>query len=92
MQQQQASLPQGTSSRKEKRELLKGMQRVTIDPNDLIECDTEEGHQKTDTNQGHKDTYQTPPSLVLKASDSHVTSSIPGLSSLMDMSMTKIPV
>jgi hypothetical protein len=31
MQQQQASLPQGTSSRKEKRELLKGMQRVTTD-------------------------------------------------------------
>ena len=84
------------SSRKEKRELLKGMRRVTTDPNDLIESDEEEGHfQKTDTKQGQKDTYQNPSSLpstikVMKASDSHVTSSIPGLSSIMDMSMTEI--
>ena len=68
---------------------------MTTDPNDLIESDEEEGHQNTDTKQGQKDTYQNPSSLpstikVMKASDSHVTSSIPGLSSIMDMSMTEI--
>jgi hypothetical protein len=86
------------SSRKQKRELLKGMRRVTTDPNDLIQSDDdEEGGppKRTDTKQGHKGTYQNPPSLpstikVKKSSDSHVTSSIPGLSSLMDMSMTEI--
>ena len=51
------------SSRKEKRDLLKGMQRVTTDPNNLIESDQEEGHQRIDSKQGHKDTYQNPPSL-----------------------------
>jgi hypothetical protein len=85
------------SSRKEKREFLKGKQHVTTDPNDLIGSDKEEGHQRTDTNQGHKDTYQNPPSLpstikVMKASDSHVTSSVLGLSSIKDMSMMEIPV
>jgi hypothetical protein len=83
------------SSRKEKRELLKGMQRATTDPNDLIESDKEEGHQRTNSKQGHKDTYQNPPSFpstikVMKASNSHVTSSFPGLSSTLDMSMTEI--
>jgi hypothetical protein len=83
------------SSRKEKRELLKGMQRDTTDPNDLIASDEEEGHQGTDSKQGHKDTYQNPPSLpsnikVMKASNSHVTSSVTGLSSIVDMSMTEI--
>ena len=83
------------SSRKEKRELLKGMRRVTKDPNDRIESDEELGYQRTDSKQGHKDTYQNPPSLpstikVMKASYSHVTFSIPGLNSIMDMSMTEI--
>ncbi len=69
---------------------------MTTDPNDLIESDKEEqGHQKINANQGHKNTYHNPPSLpstikVMKASDSHVTSSIPGLSSIMDMGMTEI--
>jgi hypothetical protein len=85
------------SFRKEKGELLNGMQHVITDPNDLIESDKKEGHQRTDTNQGHKDTYQNPPSLpstikVMKASDSHVTSSVSGLSSIRDMSMTEISV
>jgi hypothetical protein len=71
------------------------MQCVTTDPNNLIESDNEEGHQRTNTKQGQKDTYHNPPSLsstiiLMKASDSHVTSSIPGLSSIMDMSMTEI--
>jgi hypothetical protein len=68
---------------------------VTTDPNDLIESDMEEGHQRMDLKQGHKDTYQNPPSLpstikVMKASNSYEKSSSPGLSSIMNMSMTKI--
>jgi hypothetical protein len=39
------------------------MQCVTTDPSDLIESDKEEGHQRTNTKQGNKDTYQNPPSL-----------------------------
>jgi hypothetical protein len=83
------------SPRREKREFLNSMQCVTTDPNDLIESDELEGHQETDSKQGHKDKYQNPPSLpstikVMKASNSHVTSSIPGLSSIMDMSMTEL--
>jgi hypothetical protein len=84
------------SSRKEKRESLKDIQHVTTAPNDLIENDQEEGHQGTNSKQGHKDKNQNPPSLpstikVMKAtSHSHVTSSVPGLSSIMDMSMTEI--
>jgi hypothetical protein len=75
--------------------IIKGMQRVTTDPNDLIESDKEEGHQGTYSKQGHKDKYHNPPSLqstikVMKASNSHVKSSVPGLSSIMDMSMTEI--
>jgi hypothetical protein len=71
------------------------MQRVTTDPNDLIESDKEEGQQRTDTIQEHKDIHQNPPSLpstikVMKASNSHATSSVPGLSSIMDMRMSKI--
>jgi hypothetical protein len=53
----------GHSSRKEKRELLKGMQRVTTDPSDLIESEKKERHQRTDTKQEHKEKYQNPPSL-----------------------------
>jgi hypothetical protein len=49
------------------------MQCVTSDPNDLIVSDQEEGHQGTNSKQGHKDTYQNPPYLpstikVMKAS------------------------
>jgi hypothetical protein len=52
------------SSRKEKREMTKGMlQHVTTDPNDLNDSDKEERHQRTNTKQGEKDTYQNPPSL-----------------------------
>jgi hypothetical protein len=70
------------------------MQHVTTDPNDLIESDKEEGHQRTDSKQGHKDTYQNPPSQpssikVMEASNSHVSSSVPGLSSIMDMSISE---
>ncbi len=37
---------------------------MTTDPNDLIESDKEEqGHQKNNANQGHKNTYYNPPSL-----------------------------
>ncbi len=85
--QQQASLPWGTAALgQEKRVSLKGMQCVTTDSNNLIESDNEEGHQRTNTKQGQKDTNQNPPSLsstimiVMKVSDSHVTSAIPGLS------------
>jgi hypothetical protein len=65
------------------------------DPNDLIESDEEEGHQRTNSKQRHKDTYQNPPSLpstikVMKASNRHVTCSVSGLSSIMDMSMMEI--
>jgi hypothetical protein len=37
------------SSRKGRRELLRGTQHVTTDPNDLIDSDKEEGHQRNDT-------------------------------------------
>ncbi len=77
------------SIRKEKRELLKGVRRVTTDPSDLIQSDDDEkggSPKRTNTKQGHTDTYQNPPSLpstikVKKSSNIHVTSSIPGLSS-----------
>jgi hypothetical protein len=55
------------SLRKDKRELLKGMQRVTTDPNDLVQSDNEEGPRppNLDRNPGQtkQDTYQNPPSL-----------------------------
>ena len=49
---------------------------------------------KPNIKQGQKNTYQNPPSLpstikVMHTSNSHVTSSIPGQCSIMDMSMTK---
>ena len=84
------------SFRKQRRELIKGMQRVTTDPNDLIQSeDKEEVPPKMDTKQGQKHAYGNLPSLpstikVGKSSDSQQTSSVPGLSSLMDMSMTEI--
>ena len=84
------------SSRKEKWELLKGMQRVTTDPNVLIESDKEKRHQRTDSmHGGYKDIYQNPPSLpstlnVMKASNIHVKSLVPGLCSIMDKSMMEI--
>jgi len=87
------------SLRKDKRELLKGVRRVTTDPNDLVQSDDEEGppppNLERNPGQNKQDTYQNPPSLpssikVSKSSDSQVTSSVPGLSSLMDMSMTEI--
>ena len=85
--------------RKDKRELLKGVRRVTSDPNDLVQSDDEEGPRppNLERNPGRtkQDTYQNPPSLpssikVSKSRDSQVTSSVPELSSLMDMSMTEI--
>ena len=69
---------------------------MTTDPNDLIQSDEEEElPPKMDTKQGQKQAYGNQPSLPLtikvrKSSDSQVTSSVPGLSSLMDMSMTEI--
>ena len=69
---------------------------MTTDPNDLIQSDEEEElPTKMDTKQGQKQAYGNQPSLpstikVRKSSDSQVTSSVPGLSSLMDMSMTEI--
>jgi hypothetical protein len=87
------------SLRKDKRDLLKGMRRVATDPNDLVQSDDEEGppppNLERNPGQNKQDTYQNPPSLpssikVSKSSDSQVTSSVPGLSSLMDMSMTEI--
>jgi hypothetical protein len=80
------------SLRKDKRELLK-------DPNDLVQSDNEEGPRppnlERNPDQTKKDTYQNSPSLPLsikvsKSRDSQVTSSVPGLSSFMDMSMTEI--
>jgi hypothetical protein len=103
-----ASMPQETpagitalkpSYRKQRRELIKGVQRVTTDPNDLIQSDDEEEEvpPKMETELGQKHAYRNPPSLpstftinVGKSSDSQLTSSVPGLSSLMDMSMTEI--
>ena len=64
-------------SRKERRDLLKGVQRVTTDPNDLIQSDDEVVPPKMERNDGRSnDTYQNPPSLpstikVRKSSDSH---------------------
>jgi hypothetical protein len=86
------------SSRKDKRELLKGVQRrVTTDPNDLVQSDDEEVPPNLERNPGQnkQDTYQNPPSQpssikVSKSSNSQVTSSVPGLRSLLDMSMTEI--
>ncbi len=87
------------SLRKDKRELLKGMQRETTDPNDLVQSDDKAGPRSPnlERNPGwtKQDTYQNPPSLPLsikvsKSSNSQVTSSVVGLSSLMDMSMTEI--
>ena len=86
------------SSRKQRREFIKGLQWVTTDPNDLIQSEDneEEVPPKMDTKQGQKQhAYRNPPSLpstikVGKSSDSQLTSSVPGLSSLMDMSMTEI--
>ena len=87
------------SSRKQRRDLIRGVKRVTTDPNDLIQSDNEEEEElvprKMDAKQGWKHAYGNPPSLpstiqVGKSSDSQQTSSVPGLSSLMDMSMTEI--
>jgi len=75
------------SLRKDKRELLKGVRRVTTDPNDLVQSDDEEGppppNLERNPGQNKQDTYQNPPSLpssikVSKSSDSQVTSSVPG--------------
>ena len=101
-----ASMPQETaagmtalkpSSRKQRRDFIKGVQPVTTDPNDLIQSDDDEEEvpPKMDTKQGQKHAYGNPPSLpstikVGTSSDSQLTSSVPGLSSLMDMSMTEI--
>ncbi|KAI2491744.1 hypothetical protein MHU86_22821 [Fragilaria crotonensis] len=104
-----ASMPQETaagitalkpsSSRKQRREFIKGVERVTTDPNDLIQSDNKEEEElvprKMDAKQGWKHAYGNPPSLpstikVMESSDSQLTSSVPGLSSLMDMSMTEI--
>jgi hypothetical protein len=71
-------------------------QQIPADSNDLIEGDKEEGHQRTNSKQRHKDTYQNPPSSlpstikVMKASNRHETSSVSGLSSIMDMNMMEI--
>ncbi|KAI2512651.1 hypothetical protein MHU86_1647 [Fragilaria crotonensis] len=118
-----ASMPQETaagitalkpSSRKQRREFIKGVERVTTDPNDLIQSDNKEEEElvprKMDAKQGWNHAYGNPPSLpltigsmhtgnppslpstikVMESSDSQLTSSVPGLSSLMDMSMTEI--
>ena len=78
------------SLRKDKRELLKGVRRVTTDPTDLVQSDDEEGPRppNLERNPGRtkQDTFQNPPSLpssikVSKSSNSQVTSSVPGLSS-----------
>ena len=72
---------------------------MTTDPNDLIQSDNEEEEEevprKMDAKLGQKHAYGNPPSLpstikVGTSSDSQLTSSVPGLSSLMDMSMTEI--
>jgi hypothetical protein len=85
------------SSRKQRRDFIKGVQPVTTDPNDLIQSDDEEEEMppKMYTKQEQKHAYGNPPSLpstikVGTSSDSQLTSSVPGLSSLMDMSMTEI--
>jgi hypothetical protein len=85
------------SSRRDKRELLKGVQRMTTDPNDLVQSDDKEVPPNLERNPGQnkQDTYQNPPSQpssikVSKSSKSQVTSSVPGLRSLLDMSMTEI--
>ena len=104
-----ASMPQETaagmtalkpSSRKQRRDFIRGVKRVTTDPNDLIQSDNEEEEEeevprKMDAKLGQKHAYGNPPSLpstikVGKSSDSQLTSSVPGLSSLVDMSMTEI--
>ncbi|KAI2489126.1 hypothetical protein MHU86_3098 [Fragilaria crotonensis] len=71
-----ASMPQETaagitalkpSSRKQRREFIKGVQQVTTDPNDLIQSDNEEEEelvpQKMDAKQGWRHAYGNPPSL-----------------------------
>ena len=85
------------SSRKQRRDFIRGVKRVTTDPNDLIQSDDEEEEMppKMYTKQEQKHAYGNPPSLpstikVGKSSDSQLTSSVPGLSSSMDMSMTEI--
>ncbi len=85
------------SSRKQRRDFIKGVQPVTTDPNDLIQSDDEEEEMppKMYAKQEQKHAYGNPPSLpstikVGTSSDSQRTSSVPGLSSLMDMSMTEI--
>ncbi len=85
------------SSRKQRRDFIKGVQPVTTDPNDLIQSNDKEEEMppKMDTKQEQKHAYGNPPSLpstnkVGTSSDSQLTSSVPGLSSLMDMSITEI--
>jgi hypothetical protein len=87
------------SLRKDKREFLKGVQRVATDPYDLVQSDDKEGPRPPNLGrnpgQTKQDTYKNPPSLPLsikvsKSSNSQVTSSVPGLSSVMDMSITEI--
>ena len=86
------------SSRKQRRDFIRGVKRVTTDPNDLIQSDNEEEEEevprKMDAKLGQKHAYGNPPSLpstikVGKSSDSQLTSSVPGLSSIVDMSMTE---
>jgi hypothetical protein len=103
-----ASMPQETaggmtalkpSSRKQRRDFIRGVKRVTTDPNDLIQSDNEEEEEEVPRKMdaklvGQKHAYGNPPSLpstikVGKSSDSQLTSSVPGLSSLVDMSMTE---
>jgi hypothetical protein len=67
------------SSRKERRESLKGLQCVTTDPNDLIqsENDDKEAQQKMDTKHGHKYPYQNPHHyLQLVKSGYHMTAAM----------------
>jgi hypothetical protein len=61
---------------------------VTTDPNNIIQSnhDNKEGPPKPDAKHGHKDTYQNTPLVpstiqVKKSSNSHITSSVPRLSS-----------
>ncbi|KAI2489019.1 hypothetical protein MHU86_25576 [Fragilaria crotonensis] len=87
------------SSRKQRRDFIRGVKRVTTDPNDLIQSDNKEEEEeevprKMDAKLGQKHAYGNPPSLpstikVGKSSDSQLTSSVPGLSSIVDMSMTE---
>ncbi|KAI2488612.1 hypothetical protein MHU86_25666 [Fragilaria crotonensis] len=56
------------SSRKQRRDFIRGVKRVTTDPNDLIQSDNEEEEEeevprKMDAKLGQKHAYGNPPSL-----------------------------